>query len=71
VSNLDTDKLSSLRNLAFSLAMGGPAVGKMVAALSGGGGEGGSERKVVHVVQLQLDGKMLKEIELRDNKHRT
>lgn len=71
VSNLDTDKLSSLRNLAFSFAVGGGGMGKMVAALSGGGGEGGSERKVVHVVQLQLDGKMLKEIELRDNKHRT
>jgi hypothetical protein len=70
VSNLDTEKLSSLRNLAFSFATGGAGMGKMVAALSGGG-EGGSERKVVHVVQLQLDGKMLKEIELRDNKHRT
>ncbi len=70
VSNLDTDKLSSLRNLAFSFATGGAGMGKMVAALSGGGGEGGSERKVVHVVKLELDGKMLKEIELRDNKHR-
>lgn len=70
VSNLDTDKLSSLRNLAFSFAAGGASMSKMTAALSGGRGEGGSERKVVHVVQLQLDGKMLKEIELRDNKHR-
>jgi hypothetical protein len=71
VSNLDTDKLSSLRNLALSFAVGGASMSKMTTALSGGGGEGGSERKVVHVVQLQLDGKMLKEIELRDNKHRT
>lgn len=71
VSNLDTDKLSSLRNLAFSFATGGAGMGKMIAAISGGGGtEGGSERKVVHVVKLELDGKMLKEIELRDNKHR-
>lgn len=70
VSNLDTDKLSSLRNLAFSFAAGGASMSKMTAALSGGRAEGGSERKVVHVVQLQLDGKMLKEIELRDNKHR-
>jgi hypothetical protein len=71
VANLDTDKLSSLRSLAFSFALGGESMGKMVTALSGGGGEGGSERKVVHVVKLELDGKMLKEIELRDNKHRT
>jgi hypothetical protein len=80
--NLDLEKLESLRSLAWSMAIGamgggamGDAIGKIAEALakltnatSGGGGGGGNTR---HVVELTLDGKKLKEIEIRDNKYTT
>lgn len=82
--NIDLEKLDSLRNLAWSMAIGsigggmGEAIDKIAQALAkltestsggkGGSGQGGTVR---HVVELVLDGKKLKEIELRDNKYTT
>ena len=74
VAKMDIEKLSKLRGLAMAIALGGGNIGKFADSMRGGGsgGEGGGgERTVRHIVVLELDGKKLKEIELRDNKHTT
>jgi hypothetical protein len=62
VKSLDLERLSKLRNIAVSMAVVGPSLGKAMSSLGGGGGE----RKVTHIVKLQLDGRQIQEIILRD-----
>jgi hypothetical protein len=72
VSTLNMEKLSQLNTIAGSEGMV-----KLSAAMRGGGESsgssnsrgGGSNEPIRHIVELQLDGKKIKEIELRDTKH--
>ena len=63
VKSLDLERLSKLRNIAVSMAVAGPSLGKAMSSLGGGAG---GDRKVTHIVKLQLDGKQIQEIILRD-----
>jgi hypothetical protein len=70
VSKMNMEKLASLKDVIGN----GEGVAKFVEAMRGmqtatGGGGGGEP--VRHIVVLELDGKKLKEIELRDTKHLT
>jgi hypothetical protein len=72
VSSLNMEKLSQLNTIA-----GSEGIAKLSAAMRGGGESsgssssrgGGSNEPIRHIVELQLDGKKIKEIELRDTKH--
>ena len=66
VKSLDIDRLAKLRNIAVSMAFAGGGMGKMIKALDKVGGAGGGDKKVTHIVKLQLDGKQIQEIILRD-----
>lgn len=58
--------LSRLEKLAEIMAEGGAEMGKFVAEVNRA-----ESSTVTHVVQLQIDGKELQEIILKDNKHTT
>jgi hypothetical protein len=70
VSALNMEKLSQLNSIAGSEGMV-----KLGEAMRGSGSNsssprgGGSNEPIRHIVELQLDGKKIKEIELRDTKH--
>lgn len=63
VANMNMEKLQQLSEI---MAEGGAEMGKFVAEINKA-----EDRKVTHVVQLQIDGKDLQEIILKDNKHTT
>lgn len=63
VANMNMEKLQQLAEI---MAEGGAEMGKFVAEINKA-----EDRKVTHVVQLQIDGKDLQEIILKDNKHTT
>ena len=63
VANMNMEKLQQLAEI---MAEGGAEMGKFVAEINKA-----EDRKVTHVVQLQIDGKELQEIILKDNKHTT
>ncbi len=66
VKSLDIDRLAKLRNIAVSMSFAGAGMGKLIKALDKVGGAGGGDKKVTHIVKLQLDGKQIQEIILRD-----
>ena len=61
VQKMDVEKL---RQLSEIMAEGGAEMGKFVAEINKA-----KDEKITHVVQLQIDGKDLQEIILKDNKH--
>jgi hypothetical protein len=70
IKSLDMERLSKLKNMAMTMALVGPSMGKMMKGLSEAS-SGGGDRKVTHVVKLQLDGKQIQEIILRDTEKST
>jgi methyl-accepting chemotaxis protein len=69
VSKLNMEKLEQLKNI---MAEGGKGMGEFIAAINqGGGGKGGGGGETRHVVELQLNGRKLQEIIIKDNKHTT
>ena len=73
VAAMDMEKLSKLQSLASVIAVGGANIGKFADSMRGssGGDSGGGGGTTRHIVEIQLDGKKLKEIEIRDNKYST
>ena len=72
VSALNMEKLSQLNTIAGSEGMVklGEAMRGSNSSNSSSGGRGSSGGEPIrHIVELQLDGKKIKEIELRDTKH--
>lgn len=61
VSNMNMEKLQKLSEI---MAEGGAEMGKFVAEINKA-----EDSKITHVVQLQIDGKDLQEIILKDTKH--
>jgi hypothetical protein len=69
VSKMNMEKLEQLKNI---MAEGGKGMGEFIAAINqGGGGKGSGGGETRHVVELQLNGRKLQEIIIKDNKHTT
>jgi hypothetical protein len=65
VSKLNLEKLEKLKNI---VADSGEGIGKVVAAVTQGGNNSSSGGTQKHVVELQLNGRTIQELILKDNK---